>query len=103
MVVIFWLVLDGKSSSWYVNGGRRVERVGEEAFCCSCCCWDFRREERRKKRVSDPAPREMICRLWWPVGFCDGEEGEMEEEEAVDVGWGDRKRRISWSIAVVRT
>lgn len=52
--------------------------------------------------MSDPAPREMIWRLG-PVGFCDGAAEEEEEKEAVDMGWGDRKRRTSWSIAVVRT
>lgn len=66
MMEIFWAVLDGKSSSWYMKEGR----VG--AWYC-----------RRKKRVSEPAPREMIC---FTVG-----EGEQ------------RKRWTRLSIALVRT
>lgn len=64
MVAIFAAVLGAKSSSWYIKG------VGEE-------------EERRKERVSEPAPREMIC-------F--GTEGDC-----------DRKSETRLSMAVVRT
>lgn len=44
---------------------------------------------RRKKRVSEPAPREMIC--FWG----DGDEEDDEEEK--------RKRWTRVSIALVRT
>lgn len=67
MIAILAAVLGAKSSSWYVKG------VGEEE----------KEEERRKKRVSEPAPREMIC--FGADGDC------------------DRKSETRLSMAVVRT